>query len=175
MTTLTATPLTTVLPLGFMGFMLLRRYRRFTGPQLLDTRGRRRLLVRPVILGVLALLVLALPHPLVGYLAALAGAVLGTGLAFWSVRHTRFEAGPDGQLTQYIPNFWIGAGVFGLFVLRLVWRLWPLLGGTGWAAGATPAAGGLTGASPLTLGLFLLFAAYQVAYALLLLRAARQG
>lgn len=175
MTTLTATPLTAVLPLGFMGFMLLRRYQRLTGPQPLDARGRRRLVVRPVILGVLALLVLALPHPLVGYLAALAGAGLGAGLALWSVRHTRFEAGPDGQLIRYVPNFWIGAGVFGLFVLRLVWRLWPLLGGEGWAAGSAPDVGGLTGASPLTLGLFLLFAAYQMAYALLVLRAARQS
>ena len=87
MTTLSATPLTAVLPLGFMG-LLLRRYQRLTGPQLLDTRGRRRLVVRPVILGVLALLVLALPHPLVGYLAALAGAGLGSGLALWAVRHT---------------------------------------------------------------------------------------
>lgn len=97
-------------------------------------------------------------------------------MAYWSAHHTRYDFGPDGKATRYQPNVWIGAGVFGLFVLRLLWKLWSLLSGQAdWAAqgsqGFDPSA--LAGSSPLTTALFALFAAYQIAYALLVLRAAK--
>ncbi|EYB69520.1 hypothetical protein DEIPH_ctg004orf0023 [Deinococcus phoenicis] len=162
-----------LLGLTFMGLTLLRRFQRFATPQALDGRGRLRLSRRPVILLVLAGLVLLAPHTLAGYGAALLGAVSGAGLALWSAHHTRFEYGADGSATRYVPNAWIGGGVFLLFVLRLLWRLWPFLTGqVQGAPGFDPA--GFAGGSPLTTGLFLVFVAYQTAYSWLVLRAARK-
>lgn len=165
-----------LIPAGLVAFMLLRRFQRFTTAQPLDARGRRRLMIRPIILAALALLVLFAPHSALGYVAALLGAVVGAGLAYWSAHNTRYEYGPDGQATRYVPNVWIGGGVFVLFLLRLISKLWPLL--TGHSQMTTAASGGFdpaqfAGASPLTTALFWVFVAYQIAYALLVLRAAR--
>lgn len=165
--------LPSLLGLALAGLLMLRRFQRLATPQPLDERGRRRLVRRPIILLVLAGVVLLVPHSLAAYGAALLGALFGTGLAFWSAHHTRFEYA-DGQATRYIPNVWIGGGVFLLFVLRLLWRLWPLVTGQVSAAGAQgldPAA--FAGGNPLTVALFVVFVAYQMAYAVLMLQAAR--
>ncbi|GAA5534456.1 hypothetical protein [Deinococcus aluminii] len=165
--------LPSLLGLALLGLVLLRRFQRLATPQPLDERGRRRLARRPVLLLLLAGLLLLAPHSLTGYGAALLGALVGAGLAFWSAHHTRFDFGADGQATRYVPNIWIGGGVFLLFVLRLLWRLWPLLSGQmqPGTAGFDPAS--FAGSSPLTTALFLVFVAYQTAYAWLVLHAAR--
>ncbi|SMB88783.1 hypothetical protein [Deinococcus hopiensis] len=163
--------------LACMALMMLRRFQRFATPQPLDARGQRRLARRPLILLVIGALVLLSAHSLAGSGAALLGALVGAGLASWSARHTRFEYGPDGHATRYLPNVWIGGGVFALFVARLLWRPWPL------PIGGMPATTGgeqfdpstFVGRSPFTTGLFLVFVAYQIVYALLVLRASRGG
>lgn len=161
-----------LIPAAFIGFGLLRRFQRLVQPQPLDARGNRRLIIRPIILTVMALFILAMPHPASGYLAALLGAAAGAGLAYWSSGHTRFEYGPDGQATRYLPNVWIGGGVFALFALRLLWRMWPFFSGqvnfdaplstVAGAGAAAPDMGQFVGSSPLTTGLFLLFVAYSL-------------
>ncbi|BDP42669.1 hypothetical protein DAETH_26380 [Deinococcus aetherius] len=177
MTAAHPTLLPSLLTLAVLALMLLRRFQRLAGPQALDERGRRRLTRRPVLLLILAGLVLLAPHGLAGYGAALLGAVVGAGLARWSARHTRFEYGADGHATRYVPNVWIGGGVFLLFVLRLLWRLWPFIAGQALMQADAGAQGFDSSAfvsnSPLTTGLFVVFVAYQVVYAGLVLRAAR--
>lgn len=165
--------LPSLLTLGVLLLMLLRRFQRLAGPQPLDEWGRRRLVVRPVVLLLITGLVLLAPHSLMGYGSGVLGALVGVGLALWSARHTRFDRGADGHATRYVPNVWIGGGVFLLFVLRLLWRLWPFLTGQVQATGTQgfdPSA--FVSSSPLTVGLFLVFVAYQVVYAVLVLRAA---
>lgn len=177
-----ASGLSMLVPAAALSFVLLRRYQRLTAPQPLTGRSRRRLIIRPLILGALALLILVAPHAPAAYLLALLGAAVGTGLAYWSAQHTRYEYGPDGKAVRYVPNVWIGGGVFALFALRLVWKLGPVLtshvqagaaaavDGAGFpAAGFDPAQ--FAGSSPLTLGFFLVFAAYQIVYSLLIVRA----
>ncbi|WP_019587154.1 hypothetical protein [Deinococcus apachensis] len=174
MTAAHPTLLPSLLTLGVLVLMLLRRFQRLAGPQSLDAPGRRRLVVRPALLLLITVLVLLAPHTLAGYGAAALGALVGAGLALWSARHTRFDWGADGHATRYVPNVWIGGGVFLLFVLRLLWRLGPFLTGqvqTTGTQGFDPSA--FVSSSPLTVGLFLVFAAYQVVYAVLIVRAAK--
>ncbi|WP_272976888.1 hypothetical protein [Deinococcus geothermalis] len=176
---MTATPpalLPPLLGLALTGLVLLRRFQRLATPQPLDEQGRHRLVRRSVFLLMLAGLVLLVPHSLADYGAALLGILGGTALAFWSAQHTHFDSGTDGQATRFVPNVWIGGGVFLLFVLRLLWRLWPFLTGLvppAGTAGFDPAA--FAGKSPLTLALFLVFVTYQVVYAWLVLRVARSS
>lgn len=156
---------------ALIGFMLWRRFQRLAGPQLLSARGRRRLIIRSAILGVLAVALLLLAHGPLGYIADGLGLAAGTLLAGWSLRHTRFERGPDGQATRYVPNAWIGGAIFALFALRLLWRLWPALDGQ--MQGASSGFPTSLSSSPWTGALFMLFAGYQIVYQLLVLRQAR--
>ena len=111
-------------------WMLIRRLRFTVGAQPLDVRGRRRLSTRSVLLGVVLLLTLVTPHTLMSYGAGMVGALIGAGLAFWSLHHTRFERDAAGAAVRYVPNVWIGSAVFALFVARLLWRVVPVvLGG----------------------------------------------
>ena len=166
--------LTTLVVAALVAWALFRRFRRLTGPQPLDARGRRRLVVQAAILVLLGVASLLVPHgqsTLWGYAADAAGLLLGAGLARWSLTHTTFERDPLGEAVRYVPNVWIGGVVFGLFVVRLLTRLLPVLSG---GASATPAdPGGLTSGSPLTLGLLMLFVGYQAVYAVLVLRQTR--
>lgn len=154
-----------------IGFVLWRRFQRLAGPQRLDARGRRRLVTNSLILGGIALLLLLTAHGLPGYGADGLGLAAGALLAGWSLRHTRFERDPDGHVTRYLPNAWIGGAVFGLFALRLLWRLLPVLDGQANHAPASLQAS--FGGSAWTGALFMLFAGYQIVYQLLVLRQAR--
>ncbi|TSA87876.1 hypothetical protein FNU79_01100 [Deinococcus detaillensis] len=158
-------------------WMLIRRFRFTVGPQLLDARGRRRLLIRSLILGALLLATLIAPHTLASYGAGAAGLLIGAGLASWSLHHTRFERDAAGEAVRYVPNVWIGAAVFGLFVVRLLWRVVPIAlsgqfynsAGNSFDPGQFNASS-FTSGSPLTYALFAVFVAYQMAYAFGVLR-----
>lgn len=168
--------LPTLMPLGFLAYMLVRRFQRLATPQPLQGKAQRRLLVRPLVLTVVVLGVLAAPHTLGSYASAVLGALLGLGVALYSVRHTRFDYDAYGVAVRYIPNAWIGGGLFALFMGRLLVKLWPMLtGGFPQHLSAQPHLDPTTfiGHSPLTTGLFTLFAAYQVVYSLLVLRRAQ--
>jgi hypothetical protein len=80
---------------------------------------------------------------------ALAGLVVGSGLAILGLRLTRFESTPDGA-DFYVPNPWIGAGLTALLLGRLAWRflvLAPVIADGAAPAAHTPAPGN----SPLTM------------------------
>ncbi|WP_420594991.1 hypothetical protein [Deinococcus sp.] len=163
-------------------WMLFRRFRGTVGAQRLDARGRRRLSIRSVILAALLLLTLIAPHTLASYSAGIAGLLIGAGLAYWSLHHTRFEYDAAGEAVRYVPNIWIGGGVFVLFIVRLLWRVLPIiLGGQFYnPAGNSfdPSqfnASTFTSGSPLTYALFAVFVAYQIAYSFGVLRRTRPG
>ncbi|AWN24381.1 hypothetical protein DKM44_00430 [Deinococcus irradiatisoli] len=148
--------------------MLLRRFQRLAGAQRLDAGRRRSLVIRS---GLLALLLIVVaPHSAVGGAAGLGGLLIGAGLALWSLRHTRFERDAAGQVVRYLPNVWIGGAVFALFVLRLLWRLLPLLNSV--SAQSPADVRSLMSGNPLTFALLAVFAAYQIAYAVGVLRLA---
>ena len=160
-----------------IAWMLVRRWRFTVGAQLLDARGRRRLSTRSMILGALLLLTLAAPHTLMSYGAGAVGALLGAGLAWWSLHHTRFERDAAGAAVRYVPNVWIGGAVFALFVARLLWRVVPVVLGSGAqfksSAGGPPDLSTFTSGSPLTFALFAVFVAYQTLYSFGVLRRAK--
>jgi hypothetical protein len=72
------------------------------------------------------------------------GALAGAGLAWFALKHTRFDV-REGR-PGYTPNPWIGGALSVLLVARLAWR---------WHDGAFSQgmAPGAANASPLTLGL----------------------
>ena len=157
-------------------WMLFRRFRRTVGAQRLDTRGRRRLNTRSVILGTVLLLTLLAPHTLLSYGAGAVGLLIGAGLALWSLHHTRFDYDAAGEAVRYVPNIWIGGGVFVLFVARLLWRVMTIVMGSQIAsAGANGSFdySTFTSGSPLTFALFAIFVAYQIAYSFGVVRRAR--
>ncbi|GAA4006326.1 hypothetical protein GCM10022631_17150 [Deinococcus rubellus] len=152
-------------------WILVRRFRYTVGAQPLDVRGRRRLNTRSIILGVLLLLTLVAPHTLTSYGAGAAGLLIGAGLAWWSLHHTRFNRDAAGAAVGYVPNVWIGSAVFVLFVARLLWRVVPVvLGGQFYNPSGNafdPSqfnASTFTSGSPLTFALFAVFVAYQIVY-----------
>lgn len=158
-------------------WMLIRRFQFTVGTQLLDARGRLRLAARSLILGVLLIATLLAPHTLTSYGAGFAGLLIGAGLAYWSLHYTRFERDAAGEAVRYVPNVWIGSAVFGLFVVRLLWRVVPIvLSGQFYNSAGNSfdpsqlSASSFTSGSPLIYALFAVFAACQIAYALGVLR-----
>jgi len=120
------------LPLALLAILLpwslYRRVRRNIGPQLLEPR---RLKAR---IGVIAAVVVLIAFPILqrgdfaGLGALLAGVLAGAGVAWYSLRHTRFEQ-KDGK-DYYVPNAKIGLALSTLLLARIAYRLWqvyPLL------------------------------------------------
>ena len=97
-------------------------------------------------------------------LAAITGALVGTGLGVLGTRLTKFEATPAGLF--YTPNAHLGIALSLLFVLRLAWRF-VLLQTAG--RNLDPQAMQI-GSNPLTMAIFGTLAGYYVTYAIGLLR-----
>jgi len=110
--------LPTALLAPLIAFALYRRFTRTFGRQLLRVR---RMVFRLVLLSVVCVVLLVFSHtgPMLG--AALAGALVGLGLAALALRHTRFEVEADAVF--YTTNGWIGLAVTALFLARLAARL----------------------------------------------------
>jgi len=101
--------------------------------------------------------------------ALIAGLACGAVLAYFGLRHTRFEVTPQGRF--YTPHTYIGLAVTLLFLGRLAYRF--LYFGTGANAmfGSDPSAAVAYQRSPLTLGIFAVLVGYYVLfYAGVLLR-----
>lgn len=148
---------------------LYRRVRRSFGRQAVN---RARLCSRAAILGLLAALLLSTLWRDSALLMTLLGGVLcGALLALLGLRHTRFEATPEGRF--YTPHAYVGLLILALFVGRLIFRFLVLYGhrGTIVPAGSDPLA--LYRDSPMTLALFGLLIGYYVLYNLGVLRRAR--
>jgi hypothetical protein len=123
--------------------------------------------VRSAVLALVILLMFAttLKHPLV-LEALLAGLAGGVAAGWFGLRGSTYENTPDGLF--YTPHRGLGAAIALLFVGRIIYRgvqfanTPNLVSGGGLDAGPMAA----LGRSPLTMGLFGLFAAYVITYSI---------
>jgi hypothetical protein len=142
---------------------LYSRYRRLVGRQ--HSKAWRHWFA--IVFFPLLLVLLSLPlflHPLA--LAALgAGVAIGATLSFFGLRHTRFEATPEGYF--FTPNARIGIALLSLMVARIAYRFFEV-----YSLAGTPGAGQPPdfARSPLTLLCIGMVASYYTAYAIGLLR-----
>lgn len=157
--------------------LLARRARGLITRQLVRPR---RLAIRLGIVVVLAALVIVVAgsEPL-SLLGDLAGLVVGILVGWVGLRLTRFEHLAAGL--YYTPNRYIGLGVFGVFLARLVYKIAPLAaagGLNGQAVGGGGAGASLSqygGSDPLTAAAYCLLAGYYAFYYTALLLRARSG
>jgi hypothetical protein len=161
----------TVLVTAVVAFAMYRRVRRTIGRQPLSA-GRQ--YARMAIFTVICLALcggLAVRHLLqpegVAFIAS--GLIVGAALGWFALRHTEYEATPQGYF--YTPHLYIGIAVTALFVGRILYRLVPYLtpGAMGGAAPPAPAN------NPLTLGILFLTAGYYIVYCTGLLRWLRKA
>jgi hypothetical protein len=123
--------------------------------------------VRSAVLALVILLMFAttLKHPLV-LEALLAGLAGGVAAGWFGLHGSTYENTPDGLF--YTPHRGLGAAIALLFVGRIIYRgvqfanTPNLVSGGGLDAGPMAA----LGRSPLTMGLFGLFAAYVITYSI---------
>jgi hypothetical protein len=153
---------------AIVAFGVYRRVRRNIGrQQLTATRQYFRMAVFAVICVVLAFIQPL--HP-AGVAAIASGLIVGAIVGWFALRHTEFEATPQGYF--YTPHLYIGIAVTALFIGRLLYRM-VLLYDTANTAGT-----GLQPApvsSPLTLAILFLTASYYVVYCTGLLRWLRKA
>ena len=159
-----------VVPIGVGALILWRTYtriRRMVGRQHLSN-------IRPwITVCIFLLLILMLGSMSIArpqsLLALGGGLVVGIGLAFYSLRQTRFESTPQGLF--YTPSAHVGIAVSLLFVGRLLYRMIQMFA---YGAAPAPAPGQNPGlqyaTTPLTMLVFGVLAGYYVAYAIGLLR-----
>ena len=124
---------------------------------------------RMCFLGLVGVILLARLPTAQGVLAALAGALSGTSLAWHSLKHTRIEVTDLGKF--YTPNKWIGLGLTALLLGRMAARMV-----TVFEVRATANAHGTPDSlprSPFTLGIFTLLASYYITYYAAILRRSR--
>jgi len=148
--------------LGFMAFMIVRRVRM----QLSSQR------VAPVMMALRMLLLCTVGILLLVFtggaaeplLYSAAGLMAGLGVTYYALKHTRVEQTPRGIF--YTPNRWIGLGISALIVLRLGTRVAAAYQQQGQNASEAVAINPMESLqrSPLTLAMFMLLAAYYVAY-----------
>jgi hypothetical protein len=101
--------------------------------------------------------------------ALIAGLACGALLAYFGLRHTRFEVTPEGRF--YTPHTYIGLAVTLLFLGRLAYRFLYFGTGANGMFGGDPNAAVAYQRSPLTLGIFAVLIGYYVLfYAGVLLR-----
>jgi hypothetical protein len=153
---------------AIVAFGVYRRVRRNIGRQTLTAA---RQYVRMSIFTVLCV-VLAFAQPLhpagVAYIAS--GLIVGAAIGWFALRHTEFEATPQGYF--YTPHLYIGIAVTALFIGRLLYRMvlfYDAAKQTGIGMNQNP------DSSPLTLGVLFLTASYYIVYCTGLLRWLRRA
>lgn len=142
---------------AIVAFGVYRRVRRNIGRQTLTAN---RQYFRMAFFTLICVL-LAFSHPLqpagVAYIAS--GLIVGALIGWFALRHTGFEATPQGYF--YTPHLYIGIAVTALFIGRLLYRLVVVYGAMNQAAPGAPPA---TDSNPLTLGILFLTASYYIVY-----------
>lgn len=159
--------LSTVLIGAVVLFILYRRFRRNIGRQRLRPTA---MWIRVGILSLVCVLLLASPFRTgMSIVAAAVGIVIGIGLGFYALAHTRFETTPEGRF--YTPNGYIGMGVTALLIGRLIYRftvVYPVIHSAAQQAAQDPQLQASPFAayqrSPLTLGIYFLLAGYYISY-----------
>jgi hypothetical protein len=154
---------TTAAIAAIMAFGIYRRVRRNIGRQTL-TAGRQyfRMTFFIIICSVLAFL--QRPDP-VAEAYMVSGVMVGAAVGWFALRHTAFEATPEGYF--YTPHLYIGIAVTALFIGRILYKFalqYSMLQGA--EHGVMPAPAN----SPLTQGILFLTASYYVVYCTGLLR-----
>jgi len=168
---MTPNALVPALVIPLLLFSLYRRARRNFGRQPIQ---RKRMTFRIGLLGlVLVMLVAPTFHSTFLAAAAVAGLLLGAGLAWIGLRLTHFEITPDGQ-EFYTPNSYIGMGLMAVVVGRLVYRfvvMAPVAQSAGqpsqWGTGDPFST--LQG-SPITVGILTIMIGYYLVYFIGILR-----
>ena len=147
-----------VLVTALVGFGIYRRARRNIGRQVL-TAGRqyaRMALFTAICLG----LAFAQPLQPVGIAYIASGLIVGAAVGWFALRHTEFEATPEGNF--YTPHLYIGIAVTALFVGRILYRMILLYNIAGNLNTGQPAPA--PDSNPLTLGILFLTAGYYIVY-----------
>ncbi len=160
---------TTAAVTAIVAFGIYRRVRRNIGRQpLIARRQIFRMVIFTLICGLLAFL-----HPLQPVAEAYMGSgfLVGVVVGWFALRHTEFEATPQGYF--YTPHLYIGIAVTALFVGRILYRVALLYGMTGAGSAATPVPA--SDGNPLTLGILFLTASYYIVYCTGLLRWLRKA
>ena len=155
-------PILIMLPL--IAWRAYSRVKRNIGRQ---TLSKRRPWVTMVIFPLLIVLLSfgAYSHHRPALFAAMAGVIAGgIVLGIYGLRHTKFDATPEGLF--YTPNAHIGIALSVLFIGRVIYRMFVLYSMNPYA----PQSSSDFAASPLTLGIFGLLAGYYVTYAIGLVR-----
>lgn len=150
---------------AIIGLLIYRRFRRSVGRQ---KAVPRRLLIRVALLifaGCAVLTSLLAAFSPVRLLEVLAGLVAGAGAAWYGLRRTGFEGGPDG--IYYTPNPYIGLAVSALFLGRLIY----VIAMYGFSAFSDPEQAPY---HPVTGAIAFLFIGYYVAYYLGVLLRSRE-
>jgi hypothetical protein len=145
--------------LPLFAWRVYMRFRRMVGRQRLST-------ARPwITLGIFSAVIVVLAFAAQGHLERLewlaVGLPVGTGLALYGLRVTRFEPTPQGLF--YTPNAYLGIAMSLLFFGRIAYRLVEV-----YDIAATHGKPNFM-SSPITLAVFGLIAGYYVVYAIGLL------
>ncbi|MBB6675501.1 hypothetical protein [Cohnella nanjingensis] len=159
------------LPLALVAFFMYRRVRRTVGFQ---PYRPRRLRVRIGIFSVIGVLLIALGflHPVV-LAADAAGIACGGVLAWFAIRHSRFEM--RGAELHYRTHVVIESVVIALFIGRIAYRFLILARSAPAVASNDPNDFQQFSRDPLTAAIFFVLIAYYVGYYVYVLRAGRKN
>ncbi len=101
-----------------LGWRLYSRYRKLVGKQ---TPRVGKLWASMLLFPLLFILVgVGALRDTLSFECLLAGGVLGLALAFWGLKLTSYESGPEGL--SYTPNLYMGLGLMSLFAGRIAYR-----------------------------------------------------
>jgi hypothetical protein len=142
-----------------IAFAIYRRVRRNIGRQLLSPMRLKWRIGLFAVIGTLVLSVSARDSALCASMAA--GIVGGVALGWFGLKHTQFEATPQGR--WYTPHTYIGAFVSALFLGRVAYRF-TVLYSTSQAVTADSDPFAAYQKSPLTLAIFGVLVGYYVFY-----------
>lgn len=159
-----------VLAIGFVIFRLYRRVRGSIGRQPLRKNW---LIARALLLLLIGGTALAMSWADIFHvLYAIAGAVIGAGIAAYALYRTKIERTDRGYF--YTGHPYIGLGIVGLFLVRLLFNLARVYSQIhNVAAPDRQAVLAHMVSNPFTLATLMLMAGYYVVYSLGLLRLAR--
>lgn len=153
-----------------LAWTIYRRVRRSFGRQPVNVG---RVQFRIGILALLAALVLASAmHATALFGAFIAGVAGGATLAYFGLRHTKFEVTAQGRF--YTPHTYLGLLVTALFIGRMIFRFLTIYLEPGIAAQSNQNPFDAYQRSPLTLALFGVLIAYYAVFNIGVLRKSRE-